>query len=149
MENSTNDGFLPSKPSLKMRMTHDQTIPLKNKILLLKDNETGHPMDQNGNPDSTQAEGASPGSSSCSNEKVQTKNKIHPFLIEISAKCHELANRIKDLNEEKPLMKMDGEHLKVLCKNDNDFVKHKHIFTASLLHTLLSPLTNLNPIKYV
>lgn len=86
VENSANDDFKPSKKPLKRRIPHDQTIPLKNKSILLKDNETSHLMEQGCNQNSNQAEGYSTGSSSCSSEKAQPKIKIHPFLREISGK---------------------------------------------------------------
>lgn len=51
------------------------------------------------------------------------KIKIHPFYIEIKGKWNELAAKIKDQNEGKPLIKMDGELFKVHWKNYDDFRK--------------------------
>lgn len=39
----------------------------------------------------------------------RTRNKMHPFYIEIKVKWHELAGKIKELNENSPLINMDGE----------------------------------------
>lgn len=52
------------------RISHDQAISLKNKFILLKDNETSHSMYQDCNEDSNQSEGPSTTSSSGSNEKA-------------------------------------------------------------------------------
>lgn len=91
--------------------------------------------------DSTQAEGVNDSSSGVAGEtSVQTKNKIHPFLIEINGKWYDLANTLKNLNKEKPLIKMDGEHLKVHCKNDEIFCKTQaYIGNHTIAYTTLSP----------
>lgn len=57
----------------------------------------------------------------------------------MTGKWTDLAKKIKYLNEEKPLSKMYGEHLKVHCKNDNDFRKtQSFIDINAVAYTTLS-----------
>lgn len=37
-----------------------------------------------------------------------TRNKIHPFYVEIKGKWYKLAGKINELNENSPLINMDG-----------------------------------------
>lgn len=64
---------------------------------------------------------------------------IHFFFIEIKGKWYDLTSKIKELNEEKPLIMMDIEHLNVHCKHDSDYRKtQSYLDSHALDYTTLS-----------
>lgn len=86
--------------------------------------------------------GASQNGASQNGETTQTPaRKIQPFLCEIKGPWTNIAKTVTELNKNKPLIKMDGAYLKILCKDDNDFrVTQNYLDEQAIHYTTLSPL---------
>lgn len=128
---NTNDGFTTVTNNRKRPLeNNNSSIPLANKFKVLEDQTIAD------NGMDTENRGDVVGEHSPPSQK----NKIHPFYVEIKGHWHELASKINDITENNPLIKMDGELLKIHCKSDNDFRKtQSYLDQNSFAYTTLSP----------
>lgn len=71
---------------------------------------------------------------------VVAKNKIHPFLCEVQGNWSILAKEVIGVNKTKPLIKMDGVHLKIQCRSLDDFRATQNYLDEKLVkYTTLTP----------
>lgn len=61
------------------------------------------------------------------------KTKISLFIIHVKGNWNDLNNKIKVFNEVDSLNKLDTEHIKVHCKNDNDFQKNQSFLDSNFV----------------
>lgn len=119
-----------------MSTVHDNDVDCNNAISNANSDVSvlPTPHTQNANNDSIST------SDSQNNVNNSNKNKIHPFLIEVKGTWTELAKNISEINKIKPLVKMDGPHLKIQCKSDEDFrTTQNYLDSNVILYTTLSP----------
>lgn len=129
----------------------DNTIPTKNKYehlanqadnmdTTVSDTDNSSQTDSNDNTNAKNNTKSNANTQEGTNKPNAEKNKIHPFIVEVDTNWTILAKATTELCKDKPLVKMDGQHLKIHTKTDDDFRKVQNYLDENIIaYTTLSP----------